>query len=145
MILRPPRSTRTDPLFPYTTLFRSRSHPIASCIPRTQRIRSNAFGLFLFFTSTTARVRILAPCFPYNHTSMSVADSPSKLNVTPRRPKYPCLLTNARTNSSRFYPFLAAFSASASQPIYRLCNEAGVTHLAVLPHPHSDFMLPPTP
>src|SRR3546814_10521439 len=23
MILRPPRSTRTDPLFPYTTLFRS--------------------------------------------------------------------------------------------------------------------------
>src|SRR3546814_4045753 len=25
MIRRPPRSTRTDPLFPYTTLFRSRS------------------------------------------------------------------------------------------------------------------------
>src|SRR3546814_1566058 len=25
MILRPPRSTRTDTLFPYTTLFRSRS------------------------------------------------------------------------------------------------------------------------
>src|SRR3546814_7558366 len=28
MIRRPPRSTRTDPLFPYTTLFRS--HPIGS-------------------------------------------------------------------------------------------------------------------
>src|SRR3546814_6038929 len=26
MIRRPPRSTRTDTLFPYTTLFRSRSH-----------------------------------------------------------------------------------------------------------------------
>src|SRR3546814_11832551 len=26
MILRPPRSTRTDTLFPYTTLFRSREH-----------------------------------------------------------------------------------------------------------------------
>src|SRR3546814_983699 len=26
MILRPPRSTRTDTLFPYTTLFRSYSH-----------------------------------------------------------------------------------------------------------------------
>src|SRR3546814_5352963 len=26
MILRPPRSTRTDTLFPYTTLFRSRLH-----------------------------------------------------------------------------------------------------------------------
>src|SRR3546814_16476890 len=31
---RPPRSTRTDPLFPYTTLFRSRSGAkyMASCI-----------------------------------------------------------------------------------------------------------------
>src|SRR3546814_3691852 len=27
MIRRPPRSTRTDTLFPYTTLFRSRWHP----------------------------------------------------------------------------------------------------------------------
>src|SRR3546814_17483950 len=27
MIRRPPRSTRTDPLFPYTTLFRSRMDP----------------------------------------------------------------------------------------------------------------------
>src|SRR3546814_16461268 len=27
MIRRPPRSTRTDTLFPYTTLFRSRSGP----------------------------------------------------------------------------------------------------------------------
>src|SRR3546814_11360714 len=26
MILRPPRSTRTDTLFPYTTLFRSKKH-----------------------------------------------------------------------------------------------------------------------
>src|SRR3546814_2161255 len=32
IIRRPPRSTRTDTLFPYTTLFRSRSsHPRASC------------------------------------------------------------------------------------------------------------------
>src|SRR3546814_1519372 len=27
MILLPPRSTRTDTLFPYTTLFRSQGHP----------------------------------------------------------------------------------------------------------------------
>src|SRR3546814_4622256 len=36
MIRRPPRSTRTDTLFPYTTLFRSRAHPdlpIASHLP----------------------------------------------------------------------------------------------------------------
>src|SRR3546814_15242780 len=29
MIRRPPRSTRTDPLFPYTTLFRSAAQPLA--------------------------------------------------------------------------------------------------------------------
>src|SRR3546814_3476717 len=27
MVRRPPRSTRTDTLFPYTTLFRSEAHP----------------------------------------------------------------------------------------------------------------------
>src|SRR3546814_16098586 len=31
MIRRPPRSTRTDTLFPYTTLFRSIQHPLAEC------------------------------------------------------------------------------------------------------------------
>src|SRR3546814_9710755 len=37
MIRRPPRSTRTDPLFPYTTLFRSRNSPSessSSTVPR---------------------------------------------------------------------------------------------------------------
>src|SRR3546814_17317317 len=29
MIRRPPRSTRTDTLFPYTTLFRSRGNPVS--------------------------------------------------------------------------------------------------------------------
>src|SRR3546814_5995777 len=35
MIRRPPRSTRTDTLFPYTTLFRSRliARPPTSCTP----------------------------------------------------------------------------------------------------------------
>src|SRR3546814_10018495 len=34
MIRRPPRSTRTDTLFPYTTLFRSPNPPIVSiCTP----------------------------------------------------------------------------------------------------------------
>src|SRR3546814_17932423 len=32
MIRRPPRSTRTDTLFPYTTLFRSPGHHIETCI-----------------------------------------------------------------------------------------------------------------
>src|SRR3546814_6107855 len=35
MIRRPPRSTRTDTLFPYTTLFRSRDHASAHHIGST--------------------------------------------------------------------------------------------------------------
>src|SRR3546814_2061137 len=34
MIRRPPRSTRTDTLFPYTTLFRSRCRANARCLRR---------------------------------------------------------------------------------------------------------------
>src|SRR3546814_13375621 len=33
MIRRPPRSTRTDTLFPYTTLFRSRECPVCKFVP----------------------------------------------------------------------------------------------------------------
>src|SRR3546814_9173891 len=33
MIRRPPRSTRTDTLFPYTTLFRSRAEALAASLP----------------------------------------------------------------------------------------------------------------
>src|SRR3546814_15870027 len=43
MMRRPPRSTHTDTLFPYTTLFRSR-RPAArssSCLARTVGIRSD--------------------------------------------------------------------------------------------------------
>src|SRR3546814_10068792 len=38
MLRRPPRSTRTDPLFPYTTLFRSQRHGIAASMCRTQEL-----------------------------------------------------------------------------------------------------------
>src|SRR3546814_7134332 len=34
MIRRPPRSTRTDTLFPYTTLFRAQPYYIAARLPR---------------------------------------------------------------------------------------------------------------
>src|SRR3546814_10223400 len=38
MIRRPPRSTRTDTLFPYTTLFRSKKHLRAQEIARENRL-----------------------------------------------------------------------------------------------------------
>src|SRR3546814_3070979 len=42
MIRRPPRSTRTDTLFPYTTLFRSYTHNLASAEIRELHDRSRA-------------------------------------------------------------------------------------------------------
>src|SRR3546814_3838274 len=44
MIRRPPRSTRTDTLFPYTTLFRSvRTHSL--CWPALANIREDAMAV----------------------------------------------------------------------------------------------------
>src|SRR3546814_7754819 len=45
MIRRPPRSTRTDPLFPYTTLFRSIDALIDTLLPQPfERTAVNGFG-----------------------------------------------------------------------------------------------------
>src|SRR3546814_7886358 len=51
MIRRPPRSTRTDTLFPYTTLFRSRRragrrwHPLAAVRAVLRLWRAGVFGV----------------------------------------------------------------------------------------------------
>src|SRR3546814_6547040 len=44
MIRRPPRSTRTDTLVPYTTLFRSRGAPLVRHLPRLPRLRPRLPG-----------------------------------------------------------------------------------------------------
>src|SRR3546814_9541109 len=43
MIRRPPRSTRTDTLFPYTTLFRSGHHQYGACFHVLRNGRNQAF------------------------------------------------------------------------------------------------------
>src|SRR3546814_9589726 len=60
MIRRPPRSTRTDSLFPYTTLFRSlavRSHPSALLVTARNKMGSGEkhvmIGLSNNFVETT--------------------------------------------------------------------------------------------
>src|SRR3546814_7561101 len=56
MIRRPPRSTRTDTLFPYTTLFRSMS--FSSCVTAL-RVGSQGHG-------TQPHVTILTVCAAWN-------------------------------------------------------------------------------
>src|SRR3546814_1022015 len=63
MIRRPPRSTRTDTLFPYTTLFRSRPKSMATSLDATYcklrsrlRVLDSAFERHLFVPSKTRRI-----------------------------------------------------------------------------------------
>src|SRR3546814_3528262 len=43
MIRRPPRSTRTDTLFPYTTLFRSNARGVCSGVGSSQHLYATNF------------------------------------------------------------------------------------------------------
>src|SRR3546814_5867356 len=55
MIRRPPRSTRTDTLFPYTTLFRSTGHAQADAAPCGQGITRRATQASLHRQAGSAR------------------------------------------------------------------------------------------
>src|SRR3546814_16767203 len=46
MIRRPPRSTRTDTLFPYTTLFRSNANRYQNVVGRLLRARKRGMAAF---------------------------------------------------------------------------------------------------
>src|SRR3546814_1369275 len=54
MIRRPPRSTRTDTLFPYTTLFRSLRIPPGTSAARRARLTLSAFLRLLVVTAIGA-------------------------------------------------------------------------------------------
>src|SRR3546814_1061966 len=64
MLLRPPRSTRTDTLFPYTTLFRSL--------------------LFVFFASlsVSAQCSLTEPAVELNHVSPNGGNCTVNLNLS---------------------------------------------------------------
>src|SRR3546814_5737451 len=82
MIRRPPRSTRTDPLFPYTTRFRSTlQRPVSGVAKRAWRDNCRAdrdgvlanlsqrYGLFYFYAQSCGACDIFSPIL------RSVADS----------------------------------------------------------------------
>src|SRR3546814_9763805 len=70
MIRRPPRSTRTDTLFPYTTLFRSldlQTHHVATC-RRTYHAGTDA-RVFSVELADVARVFVVIDDRSEEHTS----------------------------------------------------------------------------
>src|SRR3546814_5634997 len=61
MIRRPPRSTRTDTLFPYTTLFRSKSG-----IPFAHMSRASLHGVAMQFLNARTSVLQRTNSLPFN-------------------------------------------------------------------------------
>src|SRR3546814_14282007 len=90
MIRRPPRSTRTDTLFPYTTLFRSLSSPISSPSPcrtrdRSARARRRAPSACpcCSLISPIRRVTIVRPFAVLSSSRATAAASQRPHHVTP--------------------------------------------------------------
>src|SRR3546814_7604680 len=69
IIRRPPRSTRTDTLFPYTTLFRSSAPPPNPTPPRARSMSSSATRSLNRPRSRYAPARPSASCRSEEHTS----------------------------------------------------------------------------
>src|SRR3546814_7442592 len=62
MIRRPPRSTRTDTLFPYTTLFRSRRRQKRGAAPDGSRSRKKACPCRCWVPRNSLASRIVHTC-----------------------------------------------------------------------------------
>src|SRR3546814_10162390 len=97
MIRRPPRSTRTDTLFPYTTLFRSISlrphHPAAQFdgfLPRKRdgegRIRRIEQMMALVEHDALRRLSRLPPPRRIDHHQRMIGDHDVRVGRSPRRP-----------------------------------------------------------
>src|SRR3546814_13706835 len=93
MILRPPRSTRTDTLFPYTTLFRSSSLLVKLAVDYSDRSDSLGQNLRLllgygqdlhgigFNPASIPDPSVYGPCYTgANHKSSDLSDSALNLN-----------------------------------------------------------------
>src|SRR3546814_10149135 len=96
MIRRPPRSTRTDTLFPYTTLFRSLYHSLL------HQFSLNSLRLFIHFIT---HFFINSPSIPFDSSSTLSLTSSSILPQFPStlHPLYHSLLHQFSFNSLRLF------------------------------------------
>src|SRR3546814_15479650 len=89
MIRRPPRSTRTDTLFPYTTLFRCMSHPESSVFTDVDR---GARLVYLLPSNTTAEKNLNA-LLPTQSPAAPAVSADTETFPTPVVVRQPYLLS----------------------------------------------------
>src|SRR3546814_20430639 len=93
MLLRPPRSTRTDTLFPSTTLFRSRLSALHDADRKT------SFGCFLIFVAHVApRLQHRRDHRVEAHDMRAVADHRDAARVDRLDPAHRVSLANGRAH-----------------------------------------------
>src|SRR3546814_17992320 len=100
MIRRPPRSTRTDTLFPYTTLFRSPAKVGQYHLIRSRPSNHKPLGSSLVSDSNAQAVRIFAACSQARLLS-SVAQVPSEKD---RKSSDPTFSAKVLTRYSHYPP-----------------------------------------
>src|SRR3546814_20278403 len=125
MIRRPPRSTRTDTLFPYTTLFRSR--PVGRGYAPDAPRKSRAVG---GVTPTYAPARPRSPC--------TNGESGRRSGLRPRR------TTHIRSRRG-CNPDLRAGTAAIAAHQWIVGTKGGATPPTPNAQPDPDGMEPPTP
>src|SRR3546814_14201503 len=128
MIPRPPISTRTDTLFPYTTLFRSGIAGDAhNVFPRGNTLLDPAFGILPQIAHTTLLGRVtqgLLTLVGVNHGTQGVIQYEQFVNTS----------TSAITGMAESWTSLRLPGRRASGP-RPLAMRAQPSHQALRPHP----------
>src|SRR3546814_1248413 len=84
MIRRPPRSTRTDTLFPYTTLFRSVQKPAVSGLHGPNVLINISFAHHLSFSldMRSDHVRLYRLCYPVIRSEEHTSELQSLMRIS---------------------------------------------------------------
>src|SRR3546814_4880537 len=77
MIRRPPRSTRTDTLFPYTTLFRS-----LDCPAHAARMEVDRSSVIIFVTAGLDRKHIILKCLKRGKHKVNLLICSTRADIT---------------------------------------------------------------
>src|SRR3546814_12309176 len=119
MIRRPPRSTRTDTLFPYTTLFRSHARSVGALLHLLGRgYRAEALPPHGRPTRTSLRRRRLRIPMPDSRTADTLTNSPIEAAFRERTPGSAELAPEAKTR----FPTGPIGRAAVRERVFSTCR-----------------------